>query len=82
MSKTFDQLTLEDIIINSLKAYEASSPNVYDDKECMDEDLRSDGQLLRDGFKSKIFDMNEFLSDYLCENDDFREKVQEIVDEY
>lgn len=82
MSKTFDQLTLEDIVINSLKGYEADSPNVYDDSECMDEDFRSDRELLHAGFKSKVFDMNEFLSDYLCENNDFREKIQEIVDRY
>lgn len=81
MSKTTAQQTFEEIILSALKRYENDSPNVYDDRECMGEDYRSSSELLHDGFKSKTFDINEFLSDYLCEDVDFRYKVQELVDQ-
>ena len=80
MSKTTDQQTFEEIILAALKRYENDSPNVYDDRECMDEDYRSSSELLHAGFMSKTFDINEFLSEYLCEDIDFRYKVQEVID--
>ena len=74
--------TFEEVVLQALKKYEDNSPNVYDDRECMGEDFRSSSQLLRDGFKSKTFDMAEFLVEDLCEDKDFEKMVQDIVDEY
>lgn len=80
MSKTTAQQTFEEIILAALKRYENDSPNVYDDMECMGEDLRSSSELLHAGFISKTFDLNEFLTEYLVEDVDFRYKVQEVID--
>ena len=80
MSKTTDQQTFEEIILAALKRYENDSPNVYDDEECFGEDMRSEGELLHAGFMSKTFDLNEFLTEYLVEDVDFRYKVQEVID--
>lgn len=74
--------TFESVIKRNLEKYQSDSPVVFDDIECMEEDLRSTSELIRDGFKSKTFDMSEFLSEYLMEDNDFRELVQQQVDEF
>ena len=80
MSKTTEQQTFEEIILKAFKRYEDDSPLVYDDMECMHEDNRTVSEVLHGGFKTKTFDLNEFLSEYLCEDVDFRYKVQELFD--
>ena len=77
-----NEKTYNEIITDSLKKYENNCPNVYDDRECMGEDFRSSSELLHDGFKSKQFDMDEFIGEYLAENEDFRKKIKQILLDY
>ena len=74
--------TFESIVKKCLERYEKDSPIEYDDRECMDEDLRSASELARDGFKTKTFDMGTFLTEYLMEDSEFCELVQQQVDEF
>ena len=72
--------TLENIIREELVRYQKEHPAEPDMEYAGEDDYRSMSDRLRDGFLQWGFDLNEFLTDYVIQNSDFRNKVQELVE--
>lgn len=73
--------TFENIIKQELVRYQKEHPT-EPDMECSGEDdYRSMSDRLRDGFLQWGFDLDEFITDYVLQNSEFRNKVQTLVED-
>ena len=93
MSKTLDQLSMEDVVINSLKnMYSDHDDNFEHETEddyapygntyaCTGHYITEESEIrCREAFKQD-FDVDKFIEEYLTNDYDFRQKLREYVEQ-